>query len=75
MANFSRKNSSARQSEKRSQLFIRTHNETLPVTTVFHQMPFPHGRIRCFRRNLVEQRLRRAQRCGEVAALGSRANS
>jgi hypothetical protein len=28
-----------------------------------------------FRRNLMEQRLRRAQRCGEVATLGSRANS
>jgi hypothetical protein len=26
----------------------------------------PHGRIRCFRRNLKEQRLRRAQRCGEA---------
>ena len=33
----------------------------------------PCGRIRCFKRNLREQRLRRAQRCGE-AATGSRAN-
>ena len=31
-----------------------------------------HGPIRCFRRNLMEQRLRRAQRCGEAATLGGR---
>ena len=31
------------------------------------KMPCPHGRIRCFKRNIRERRLRRAQRCGEAA--------
>jgi hypothetical protein len=34
----------------------------------------PHGRIRCFKRILGEQRLRRAQRYGEAAS-GRRADS
>ena len=34
-----------------------------------------HGPIRCFRRNLMEQRLHRAQRCGEAATLGGRVYS
>jgi hypothetical protein len=34
-----------------------------------------HSRIRCFKQNISEQRLRRAQRCGEAVTLGRRANS
>jgi hypothetical protein len=40
---------------KRRQLFIRTHNETLSVAAMRVEMSCPHGRIRCFKRNIRER--------------------
>ena len=60
---------------KRSQLSIPAHNQTLSIVAMRVRMSCPHDRIRCFKRNIRERRLRRAQRCGEAATKWTRANS
>ena len=41
--------------------------DSFSVAAMGVKMSCPHSRIRCFKRNIRERRLRRAQRCGEAA--------